>query len=143
MVPILEKEDFKRAILRRLVYSVGKHFEHAVPRDWCVAVILAVRDRLMDRWMTTTQRTYETDAKRVYYLSMEFLIGRLLEDSLSNLGITEICRDALADLDIDLDELVSVNTRFNYIFRQRATIWQLISYTGLAQSSDDDRRLGY
>jgi len=108
MVPILEKEDFKRAILRRLLYSVGKDSEHAMPRDWCVAVILAVRDRLMDRWMTTTRRVYDTDAKRVYYLSMEFLIGRLLEDSLLNLGSMDICRDALADLNIDLDELFSV-----------------------------------
>lgn len=108
MVPILEKEDFKRAILKRLVYSVGKDWEHAMRRDWCVAVILAVRDRLMDRWMTTTRRVYDTDVKRVYYLSMEFLIGRLLEDSLHNLGSTEVCRSALADLDIDLDELVNV-----------------------------------
>jgi starch phosphorylase len=106
MVPILEKEDFKRAILNRLVYSVGKDWEHAMPRDWCVAVILAVRDRLMDRWMSSTRRVYETDVKRVYYLSMEFLIGRLLEDSMANLGITEICRSALADLNIDLDEIV-------------------------------------
>ena len=107
MVPILEKEDFKRAILKRLVYSVGKDFEHALPRDWCVAVTLAVRDRLMDRWMITARQVYETDAKRVYYLSMEFLIGRLLEDSMYNLGITEICRSALADLNIDLDEIVN------------------------------------
>ena len=79
-----------------------------MPRDWCVAVILAVRDRLMDRWMATTRRVYDTDAKRVYYLSMEFLIGRLLEDSLLNLGSMDICRDALADLNIDLDELISI-----------------------------------
>jgi len=107
MVSILEKEEFKRAILRRLVYSVGKDIEHAVPRDWCVAVTLAIRDRLMDPWMMTTRRLYETDAKRVYYLSMEFLIGRLLSDSMSNLGITDVCRQALADLNIDLDDIVS------------------------------------
>ena len=107
MVPILEKENFKRSILQRLVYSVGKDTEHAVPRDWCVAVTLAVRDRLMDPWLTTMRRIKETDAKRVYYLSMEFLIGRLLEDSMSNLGITEVCRQALADLDIDLDEILN------------------------------------
>jgi len=106
MVPILEKENFKRSILQRLVYSVGKDTEHAVPRDWCVAVTLAVRDRLMDPWLTTMRHIKETDAKRVYYLSMEFLIGRLLEDSMSNLGITEVCRQALADLDIDLDEIL-------------------------------------
>ena len=106
MVPILEKEELKRAILTRLVYSVGRDFEHATGRDWCVATILAVRDRLMDQWMLTTQRIYETDVKRVYYLSMEFLIGRLLEDAMSNLGVTDICRQALADLNIDLDEIV-------------------------------------
>ena len=106
MVSILEKEELKRAILKRLIYSVGKDFEHALPRDWCIAVILAVRDRLMDPWMATTQRIYETDAKRVCYLSMEFLIGRMLEDAMSNLGITETCRQALTDLDVDLDVVV-------------------------------------
>ena len=47
--------------------------------------------------METTKRVYDTDVKRVYYLSMEFLIGRLLEDTMSNLGLTDLCRDALAD----------------------------------------------
>ena len=70
MVPILEKEDLKHAILKRLVYSVGKDWEHATSRDWCVAVILVVRDRLMDRWLTTTRQTYDSDSKRVYYLSI-------------------------------------------------------------------------
>jgi len=106
MVPILEKEELKRSILRRLVYSVGRDYEFAVPRDWCVAIILAVRDRLMDEWMLTTRRVYQSDVKRVYYLSMEFLIGRLLEDSMANLGITDVCRQALADLKVDLDEIV-------------------------------------
>ena len=110
MVPILEKENFKRSILQRLVYSVGKDTEHAVPRDWCVAVTLAVRDRLMDPWLANMRRIKESDVKRVYYLSMEFLIGRLLEDSMSNLGITEVCRQALADLNIDLDEILKEET---------------------------------
>jgi len=107
MVPILEKEDFKRSILQRLVYSVGKDSEHAVPRDWCVALTLAIRDRLMDQWLITMRHIKETDSKRVYYLSMEFLIGRLLQDSMSNLGITEVCRQGLADLNIDLDEILT------------------------------------
>ena len=107
MVPILEKENLKRSILQRLVYSVGKDTEHAVPRDWCVAVTLAIRDRLMDPWLITMRRIKETNAKRVYYLSMEFLIGRLLEDSMSNLGITDICRQALAELNVDLDEILN------------------------------------
>lgn len=99
MVPILQKEDLKRCVLERLVYSVGKDVGHAVPRDWCVALILAVRDRVVDSWMDTTRRIYQKKQKRVYYLSMEFLIGRLLGDTLSNLGLTEVCKEAMADLD--------------------------------------------
>lgn len=103
MVPILQKEDLKLRILERLVYSVGKDVEHAVPRDWRVALTLAIRERLVDSWMETTRRTYAERRKRVYYLSMEFLIGRLLGDTLSNLGLTNVCRNALADLGVDLD----------------------------------------
>ncbi|NCF61521.1 MAG: glycogen/starch/alpha-glucan family phosphorylase [Gammaproteobacteria bacterium] len=106
MVAILEKEDLKRSILKRLVYSVGKDTDYAVPRDWCVALTLAVRQRLMDRWMATTKRVYESDVKRVYYLSMEFLIGRLLADTMLNLGMVDVCRAALDDLGIDLDEIL-------------------------------------
>jgi starch phosphorylase len=106
MISILEKEDFKNSVLKRLVYSVGKDIEFAVPRDWCVALTLAVRERLMDRWMATTKRVYRDDVKRVYYLSMEFLIGRLLADTMENLGITEVCRAALADVGVDLDEVL-------------------------------------
>ena len=92
MVAILEKEDFKRSILKRLVYSVGKDTDFAVPHDWLVALTLAVRQRLMDRWMATTKRVYKSDVKRVYYLSMEFLIGRLLGDTMLNLGMVDLCR---------------------------------------------------
>jgi starch phosphorylase len=106
MVAILEKEDFKRSILKRLVYSVGKDTDFAVPHDWLVALTLAVRQRLMDRWMATTKRVYESDVKRVYYLSMEFLIGRLLGDTMLNLGMVDLCRAALEDLNIDLDEIL-------------------------------------
>lgn len=106
MVAILEKEDLKRSILKRLVYSVGKDTDFAVPHDWLVALTLAVRQRLMDRWMATTKRVYDSDVKRVYYLSMEFLIGRLLDDTMLNLGMVDLCRAALADLNIDLDEIL-------------------------------------
>ncbi|MFC1695346.1 glycogen/starch/alpha-glucan phosphorylase [Pseudomonadota bacterium] len=106
MVAILEKEDLKRSILKRLVYSVGKDTDYAVPHDWLVALTLAVRQRLMDRWMETTKRVYDTDVKRVYYLSMEFLIGRLLGDTMLNLGMVDLCRAALEDLHIDLDEIL-------------------------------------
>jgi starch phosphorylase len=70
-----------------------------------MATALAVRDQMVDRWMDSTRATYAQDRKRVYYLSLEFLIGRLLFDSLNNLGLTEQMRAALHDLGVDLDTL--------------------------------------
>jgi starch phosphorylase len=99
----LDRQDLKRSILEKLVYAAGKDPEHAVPRDWCVALSLAVRDRLVDRWMPATRRSYQTRQKRVYYLSMEFLIGRLLADTIENLGLGDACRDALVELGVDYD----------------------------------------
>jgi starch phosphorylase len=106
MVAVLKKEDLKLRILERLVYSVGKDVEHAVARDWCVALILAIRDKIVDNWIETTQRIYQKKQKRVYYLSMEFLIGRLLGDTISNLGLGDVCRRAMADLGITLDDIL-------------------------------------
>jgi starch phosphorylase len=107
MVPILQKEELKRRILERLVYWVGKDIDNAVPRDWCVALSLAIRDRLVDSWMETTREIYAEERKRVYYLSMEFLIGRLLGDAISNLGLTQVCRQAMAELDVDFDDVLT------------------------------------
>lgn len=101
------KEELQQALLNRLVYSVGKDRSHAVPRDWCVALTLAIRDRIVDSWMESTRWTYKSGAKRVYYLSMEFLIGRLLTDAMSNLGITEVCREALDALGVDFDATIA------------------------------------
>lgn len=98
----------RRAVVAKLTYSVGKDPLVASQRDWFVAVALAVRDRVVDRWFLTTRATYEQSRKRVYYFSLEFLIGRLLLDSLSNLGITEQMRAALAELGVDLDRLRSI-----------------------------------
>jgi len=106
MVPILQKEDLKRRVLERLVYSVGKDAEHAQPRDWCVALILTVRDKVVDGWMDTTRRMYKENRKRVYYLSMEFLIGRLLADTLSNLGLTELCNNAMRELGVNMEDIL-------------------------------------
>jgi starch phosphorylase len=93
------------AILGKLTYHVGKSRVSASERDWFVATALAVRDRVVDRWIDSTSETYRTGAKRVYYLSLEFLIGRLLFDMLNNLGLTEQVRGALRALDVDLDRL--------------------------------------
>lgn len=102
----LDREALKRSFLEWLVYSVGKDTGHATRRDWFASVALAVRDRVVDRWMETTRGYYERDQKRVYYLSLEFLIGRLLHSSMSNLGVLEVCREALEEVGVDLDAVL-------------------------------------
>ena len=103
-----QEEDvasLRRAVLAKLTYSVGKDPNVASERDWFVATALAVRDRITDRWMQSTRDSYQDNRKRVYYLSLEFLIGRLLIDSLSNLGLVEPMRAALAELGVSLETL--------------------------------------
>ncbi len=104
----LDVEALKRSFLERLVYSVGKDPQSAKDRDWFEAVALSLRDRLVDDWMNTTRGYYKRDQKRVYYLSVEFLIGRLLTDSMASLGIVDNCRAALADLGVDPDRVFEV-----------------------------------
>jgi glycogen phosphorylase len=102
-LPAAAAAELKRAILDRLTYSVGKDPAVARDHDWYAATALAVRDRVVDRWMATTRRVQAGRDKRVYYLSLEFLIGRLLTDAISNLGLTRACRDALRELGVDID----------------------------------------
>jgi glycogen phosphorylase len=92
-------------ILAKLTYMVGKDPAHAQEHDWYFATALAVRDHVVNRWMEATRRTYRDGRKRVYYFSLEFLIGRLLFDALGNLGLTSTVRDALRELGVDLDRL--------------------------------------
>jgi len=95
----------REAILQKLTYAVGKDPRHARIHDWYMATALAVRDRIVDRWMPTTRRVYASGERRVYYLSLEFLIGRLLGDNLSNLGLLEEVDTALAQLGVALEEV--------------------------------------
>ena len=97
--------SLRESISRHLNYTVGKDAIAASKRDWLYALSTAVRDRLIERWMDTTRRTYQQDAKRIYYLSMEFLPGRTLSNALIALGLHESCGEALRGLGLDLDEL--------------------------------------
>ena len=92
-------------ILAKLIYEAGRSRQTARERDWFVATAMAVRDAVVDRWLDSAKHAQESGAKRVYYLSLEFLIGRLLFDALGNLGLTEAVREALAGLGVDLDRL--------------------------------------
>jgi glycogen phosphorylase len=95
--------DTKARILAKLTYAVGKDPAAAKRHDWLAATILAVRDQVIDRWMESTRDAYKRKAKRVYYLSLEFLIGRLLRDALSNLEVTQDYEAALKELGVDLN----------------------------------------
>lgn len=101
-------EAIQAEILERLIYSVGKDPIVARPYDWLAATILAVRDRVMDRWMESSRETWRTSHKRVYYLSLEFLIGRLMRDAMSNVGLIEPVREALNNLNVDLGDLINL-----------------------------------
>jgi starch phosphorylase len=98
----------REAIVQKLKYEVGKNPVVASAHDWFIATAAAVRDEIVDRWIDSTTRTYRTDLKRVYYLSLEFLIGRLLFDAMGNLEMTETVRQALAELGVDLDQIKEV-----------------------------------
>ena len=104
----LSPEAFRKAILGKLIYQVGKDPQHATRHDWFFALALAVRDRLVDGWMTTTRTIYDADRKRVYYLSLEFLIGRLLADSLRNLGLYQTAAEAMEMLGVDAEAVLKV-----------------------------------
>ena len=82
-----DPEILAREIVDRLAYRVGKDPKVAKPHDWLQAVILITRDRAIEYWMNATRETYLEGEKRVYYLSLEFLIGRLMRDAVSNLGL--------------------------------------------------------
>ena len=81
--------------------GIGKDERAARKHDWLAATILTLRDEIIDKWMASTRQAHAAGAKRVYYLSLEFLIGRLLRDALSNLGRNAEVGEALASLGVD------------------------------------------
>ncbi|MCX2877740.1 glycogen/starch/alpha-glucan phosphorylase [Agrobacterium fabrum] len=95
-------------IIERLTYRIGKDVKVAKPHDWLTATILVVRDRIIDKWMASTRKAYADNSKRVYYLSLEFLIGRLMRDAISNIGLMHEIRDALSSLGVDLDVIAGL-----------------------------------
>ncbi|MGQ2901642.1 glycogen/starch/alpha-glucan phosphorylase [Neoaquamicrobium sediminum] len=95
-------------IIECLKYRVGKEPSVATRHDWLAASIKVVRDRVVDRWIDSTRRAYEQGDKRVYYLSMEFLIGRLMRDAFSNLGLMDAMREALAIHGVDIDVIAGL-----------------------------------
>ena len=98
-------EELKAAVLAKLKFTVGKDPVAASQRDWFLSVAAATRDIVVDRWLDSVNRTYQNGPKRVYYLSLEFLIGRMLFDAMTNVGIVEPMSAAMAQLGVDFASL--------------------------------------
>ena len=101
----MDRVAIKRSFAGHVEYTLAKDEYSVTPRDFYRATALSVRDRIADRWNKTQQATFRGAQRRVYYLSLEYLIGRLLEDAMLNLGITQDARAALSELSIDLGEV--------------------------------------
>ena len=98
--------ELQRSFLRHLQYTLVKDKYSATKTDLYLALAHAVRDVLVDNWLDTQQSYYINDAKRVYYISMEFLMGRALGNSLINLDIMDEWQTALKEMGIDIQELL-------------------------------------
>jgi starch phosphorylase len=101
----LALSEIKSAILVKLTLTIGKDAAMATKHDWYKAAALTLRDRMVHRWLTTDKESYDAGRKRVYYLSLEFLIGRLFTDALNNMGLLRTFDAALGDLGVGLDDL--------------------------------------
>ena len=104
----LNLSSVKQSMNNHLIFSVGKDTITATHRDWFFALAEVVRERLIERWMDTMRRYYNNDAKRVYYFSMEFLIGRSLMNSVLNVGFVDEVRQACVEAGIDLDKVTEL-----------------------------------
>jgi starch phosphorylase len=106
--PGRDLDSLKRSIANKLMFVVGKDPQAARPEDWLHAAAYAVRDQLVERWMTTTRAQYAQDSKRVYYLSMEFLIGRTFSNAMLAVGLRDRVKQALADFGVDIDAVTEL-----------------------------------
>ncbi len=95
-------------VVQRVTYLVGKNPDTATTRDWFNATAYVVRDHMVDHWMTTTQNYYRKDVKRVYYFSLEFLMGRTLMNSLLNLNLDVPAKKALSDIGVKMEDIRSM-----------------------------------
>ncbi|KAK2921493.1 glycogen phosphorylase, brain form [Channa argus] len=100
--------EIKRSFNRHLHFTLVKDRNVATPRDFYFALAHTVRDHLVGRWIRTQQYYYEKDPKRVYYLSLEFYMGRALQNTMISLGLQNACDEAIYQLGLDMEELEEV-----------------------------------
>uniref|UniRef100_A0A668AC59 Alpha-1,4 glucan phosphorylase n=1 Tax=Myripristis murdjan TaxID=586833 RepID=A0A668AC59_9TELE len=97
--------ELKKGFNRHLHFTLVKDRNIATPRDYYFALAHTVRDHLVGRWIRTQQFYYEADPKRVYYLSLEFYMGRTLQNTMINLGLQNACDEAIYQLGLDMEDL--------------------------------------
>jgi starch phosphorylase len=103
--PAFDAPSIKRSLANRLMFSIGKDPITATDRDWFYSSAAVVRERLIERWMETMRSYYREDTKRVYYLSMEFLMGRTLMNSMLNIGCDDSFRRAMNEMGLELEKI--------------------------------------
>ena len=100
------KSSLQKSIHRHLTYSLGKKWKEGNERDLFRALSLSVRDRLVKRLLATEEKYHRRDSKRLYFLSIEFLLGRSLANNLHNLGIYKICQEVLEEMGFELERIL-------------------------------------
>ncbi|MGL6284185.1 MAG: glycogen/starch/alpha-glucan phosphorylase, partial [Microcoleaceae cyanobacterium] len=100
-------ETIKRAIADNLYYIQGKNESFASAYDYYMALAFTVRDRLLNRWLATTEKYFQDQVKVVYYLSAEFLLGRLLTNNLVNVGCWETAKEVLEEVGLDIYNILN------------------------------------
>uniref|UniRef100_A0A8C8BG25 Alpha-1,4 glucan phosphorylase n=1 Tax=Otus sunia TaxID=257818 RepID=A0A8C8BG25_9STRI len=100
--------EVRKSFNRHLHFTLVKDRNVATPRDYYFALAHTVRDHLVGRWIRTQQHYYERDPKRIYYLSLEFYMGRTLQNTMVNLGLQNACDEAIYQLGLDLEELEEI-----------------------------------
>ena len=96
------------SLTNHLVYSNSKNLPNATTRDWFQTTAHVLRDRLVERWMATMQRYYEQNTKRIYYLSLEFLVGRTLSNAMLNLELDMPLKAALYELGQQYEKVAAI-----------------------------------
>jgi starch phosphorylase len=99
--------SLKESILNHLKHTLARDIRGATPRDWWLALCYSVRDRILERFITTQGAHNSRNVRRVYYLSLEYLMGRLLKDSLQNTGLYDSARQAMEEIGQDFDRVVA------------------------------------
>lgn len=101
----MTKQGISLSFQNNCEYTLAKDQYTATKRDSYMALALAIRDRIVERWIKTQQHYHKNNVRRVYYLSMEFLIGRLLGNNIYNFGLEKQVKDAMLEMGFDLDEI--------------------------------------